>query len=139
MTKYQFFNKWPQFQTLSKITFPLKNSVIFVKFKKQNVVCAHEFSWSPRKLYSMYHMWRSNNFGSYFGYHFCWEYFFTNLKLHTFLYFVTNFSNRMNNFYEIKETKCRMYTWIFLVHQESCIYHIHCSLTFPLSCKMTKM
>ena len=28
----------------------LKKSIIFVKFKKKNVVCAHEFSWFAKKV-----------------------------------------------------------------------------------------
>ena len=28
----------------------LKTSVIFVKIKKQNVVCAHKFSWFAKKV-----------------------------------------------------------------------------------------
>ena len=30
--------------------FILKKSIIFAKFKKQNVVCAHEFSWFAKKV-----------------------------------------------------------------------------------------
>ena len=30
--------------------FVLKKSMIFVKFKKQSVVCGHEFSWFTKKV-----------------------------------------------------------------------------------------
>ena len=43
-----------------------------------------------------------------------------NLKWQTILHIVTKtFTQKINIFYEIKETKCRMCTWTFLVHQES--------------------
>ena len=98
--------------------FILKISKIFVKLKKQNVVSAHGFSWFAKKVV-------------------CTTYDVLGiLALNSGAIFV---DKRMIKFYEIKETKCRMCTCIFLVRQESRMYHIRRSWVFRLSCKMTKM
>ena len=80
----------------------------FLKLKKQNVVCADEFSWFARKVvYTTYVILGISALilGSIFGE----KYFFTNLKWQNFLhFFIKNHIKRMNNFWKIKETKCCM-------------------------------
>ena len=53
------------------------------------------------------------------------------------LFHETNYSNRINKLYKIKETKCPICAWIFLAYREStyiCRFGV-----FQLSCIMMKM
>ena len=102
--------------------FMLKKSIFFVNFKKQNVLRAHEFSWFAKKvLCTACHGLAISTLIS--G---------VILKIHTFLHsFIKKYTNRMNNFFKIKGTKCCMCSWIFLVHLKSCMFHILRSFRWP--------
>ena len=54
-------------------------------------------------------------------------------------FFIENYTKRTNNFYKMKETKCSLCTWIFLVCQESCMYHIRNSWVFRFPSQNYKM
>ena len=72
--KVDFLKLWNSriFCMFSWKVYTEKISNIFVKFKKQNVVYVDmSFPGLPRKV--LYHTRSSENFGSYFRCHFCWE------------------------------------------------------------------
>ena len=84
--------------------------MIFVKFKKQNVVRAHEFPGCVKKGQEshMYHI-PLRIFALILSAIFV--IFLVNIKPHIFLhYFIKKYSKRMNNLYKIREIKCCMCT-----------------------------
>ena len=90
---------------------------------------------SPRKSYVPH----TTYFGCNFRCYFCRESFFSKSKTTYFsAFFHKKYSKRTNNFDKIKETKCLMCTWNFLVHEESRIYHIRRSWAFGSPVKWRK-
>ena len=105
--------------------FILKKSITFVKCKKQNVVWAHEFSWFIKKVVcTIYDVLGISAL------------ILSTILLHTFLHFFIkkNILNEWLSFTKLKKQNVVMCAWIFLVHQESRMYHISCYGVFRLSC-----